>query len=67
MTMDSAPTVPSLALEPTPEEALLRKTVSEIVGRYGHACYMAASAQGEPMTDLWNELADAGFIGLNIP
>ena len=67
MTMDSSPTIPSLALEPTPEEALLRKTVAEIVGRYGHAYYMAASAKGEPMTDLWNELADAGFIGLNIP
>jgi alkylation response protein AidB-like acyl-CoA dehydrogenase len=67
MTMDSSQTIPSLALEPTPEEILLRKTVSEIVGRYGHALYMAASAQGEPMTDLWNELAEAGFIGLNIP
>ena len=63
MSMDT----PNLALEPTPEETLLRKTVAEIVGRHGHACYLTASARGEPMTDLWNELADAGFIGLSIP
>jgi alkylation response protein AidB-like acyl-CoA dehydrogenase len=59
--------VPALTLEPTPEETLLRKTVAEIVGRYGHGYYMTASASGEPMTDLWNELGEAGFLGLNIP
>jgi alkylation response protein AidB-like acyl-CoA dehydrogenase len=59
--------IPALTLEPTPEETLLRKTVAEITGRYGHGYYMAAAASGEPMTDLWNELGEAGFLGLNIP
>jgi alkylation response protein AidB-like acyl-CoA dehydrogenase len=46
---------------------LLRQTVAKIVARFGHDYYMACSASGEPMLDLWQELAGAGFLGLAIP
>lgn len=41
--------------------------MAKIVGRFGHDYYMARSASGEPMQELWDELADAGFLGLAIP
>ncbi|CAB4846936.1 unannotated protein [freshwater metagenome] len=61
------PSVPSLPLLPTPEEKALRQTVTDIVTPFGHDYYMRASTTGEPMTELWQRLAAAGFLGLNIP
>lgn len=57
----------NIPLQPSPEETLLRQTVASIVNRFGHDYYMKASACGEPMTELWRDIGDAGFLGLNIP
>ncbi|SNQ50578.1 Acyl-CoA dehydrogenase fadE12 [Frankia canadensis] len=56
-----------LPLEPTEEERVLRSTVSDIVGRFGHSYYMERSRSGEPMRELWELLGKSGFLGLNIP
>lgn len=49
------------------EQNALRETVAAIVARHGHDYYMACSATGEPMTELWNTLGRQGFIGIGLP
>jgi alkylation response protein AidB-like acyl-CoA dehydrogenase len=51
----------------SPELTALRKTVGQIAGRYGGAYYAAHAARHEPLTELWTDLARAGFIGINVP
>lgn len=58
---------PGIPLVPTDEERLIRQTVAALVGRYGHEYYQRCSESGEPMSDLWRDLADAGFLGLTVP
>lgn len=48
------------------EHALLRNTVSEIASNYGHRYYADRARNGLKVDELWNELAEAGFIGVNI-
>lgn len=62
---DSLP--PSLSLEPTTEERLLRETVTKIVGKFAHAYFQSCSTSGEPMQMLWEEMGNAGLLGLSIP
>jgi len=50
-----------------PELAALRETVGQIAGRYGGAYYAKHAAAHTPLTELWTELAKAGFIGINVP
>lgn len=48
------------------EHALLRSTVAEIASGYGHRYYTDRARDGLKVDELWNELAAAGFIGVNI-
>jgi alkylation response protein AidB-like acyl-CoA dehydrogenase len=48
------------------EHALLRDTVYEIASSYGHRYYADRARNGLKVDELWNELAEAGFIGVNI-
>ena len=48
------------------EHALLRGTVSEIACKYGHRYYADRARSGRKIDELWNELAEAGFVGVNI-
>ena len=48
------------------EQAMLRKTVAEIASQYGHRYYAERARDGLKVDELWEELADAGFIGVNI-
>ena len=50
-----------------PELAALRETVGQIAGRYGGAYYARHAAAHTPLTELWDDLAKAGFIGINVP
>ena len=46
---------------------MLREGVSRIARRYGHAYYVQKSRSGEKATELWDELAREGFLGVNLP
>jgi alkylation response protein AidB-like acyl-CoA dehydrogenase len=49
------------------EHQALRKTVAQIAGRFGGAYYAARAQAREPCTELWQALAEAGFIGVSLP
>ena len=51
----------------TAEQLALRKAVAALGRRYGHA-YAAPKARArEPLTELWKEAGQSGFVGLNLP
>lgn len=58
---------PVLPLVPTDEERMLRDAVSEIASSFGHEYYARTTAQGTPPTELWDALAEHGFLGVNVP
>jgi hypothetical protein len=49
------------------EHVLLRTTVSEIAGRFGHSYFVDQARQDGKTDKLWMELADHGFIGVHLP
>jgi alkylation response protein AidB-like acyl-CoA dehydrogenase len=51
----------------TAEMQALRKTVSDITARFGGAYYARKAEAHEPCDELWTALAEAGFIGINVP
>src|SRR5699024_278197 len=57
----------SMDFDETPEHRALRASVAQIVRSYGHDYYVRKARSGQPVTELWRDLADAGFIGLSIP
>jgi alkylation response protein AidB-like acyl-CoA dehydrogenase len=61
-TQASAPGGLSLA-----DEAQLRKVVAAIAGEFGHEYFARTSVAGEKATELWQALAEGGFVGANIP
>lgn len=46
---------------------MLREGVSRIARRYGHAYYVQKARSGEKATELWDELAREGFLGVSLP
>ncbi|WP_211220633.1 acyl-CoA dehydrogenase family protein [Gordonia shandongensis] len=56
-----------MTVEPTDEEQAMRATLARIVGKYGHDYYARRSAANEPMSEMWDDLAAGGFLGLNVP
>jgi alkylation response protein AidB-like acyl-CoA dehydrogenase len=50
----------------TAEMQALRKTVAEISARFGGSYYARKAEASEPCTELWDALAQAGFIGINV-
>lgn len=49
------------------QQQLLRKSVSDIVAKFGHAYFRERSLAGERATELWATLAAAGFMSVNLP
>jgi alkylation response protein AidB-like acyl-CoA dehydrogenase len=45
----------------------LRKTVGDIAARFGAGYYARKAEAREPCDELWAALAEAGFIGINVP
>ena len=64
--MDSA-VVPSIPLIPSDEERLLREAVAGIASSYGPAYIKAKHEAGLPPSELWDALAEKGYLGVNIP
>jgi alkylation response protein AidB-like acyl-CoA dehydrogenase len=57
------PQVPARAAE----LAELRATVARIAGKFGGSYYAAKAQAHESCDELWQALAQAGFIGVNVP
>lgn len=45
----------------------IRASVRAIAEKYGHAYYQRTAAEGSRSEELWNEVAEAGFVGVNLP
>ena len=45
----------------------IRASLSAIAEKYGHAYYQRTAAEGSRSEELWNEVAEAGFVGVNLP
>jgi hypothetical protein len=58
---------PALPLLPTDEERQLREAVAGICAKYGRDYIRAKIDAGEPPSELWDELAAHGYMGVNIP
>lgn len=49
------------------EQTLLRKSVHKVAAKYGHQYYAREASGGGKADALWKELADGGFLGINLP
>jgi alkylation response protein AidB-like acyl-CoA dehydrogenase len=49
------------------EHRWLRESVGGIASKYGHRYYLEKSRTGGSTSELWQELADSGFIGVSLP
>jgi alkylation response protein AidB-like acyl-CoA dehydrogenase len=49
------------------EQGLLRKSIHKIAAKYGHEYYIRESRNGGKADALWKELAESGFLGINLP
>jgi len=58
---------PVISLVPTDEERLLREAVAGITGEFGPKYMRRLNAEGLPPTELWEALAEKGYLGVNIP
>jgi alkylation response protein AidB-like acyl-CoA dehydrogenase len=65
MSATAAP--PVLDLVESDEHRALRASVRGIAEKYGNRYMVERARAGEPPTALWNDLADHGFLGVNIP
>ena len=54
-------------LLPTDEELRIREAVAGICSKYGRAYVRAKVEADEPPTELWDELAQHGYMGVNVP
>ena len=51
----------------TPEQTMLRESVAAIGARYGETYMREKLRAGEKTTELWDEVAREGFVGVNLP
>ncbi len=63
-TQNNIPTIDAL---PSEDERAIRESVSRIASKYGPSYYLAKAKEKAAMSELIKELADAGFIGINLP
>jgi alkylation response protein AidB-like acyl-CoA dehydrogenase len=54
-------------LRETDEQQLLRKSVAEMAGKYGHEYLMAKARAGGKTTELWAEAGRNGYLGVAVP
>jgi alkylation response protein AidB-like acyl-CoA dehydrogenase len=59
--------LPVLELRPSDEERMMRETVRGICKSYGPGYARKKIESGEPPTELWDELASRGYMGVNVP
>ena len=64
ISLDSTPT---LDVVPRQEEVLLREAVAGICSGFGPAYSQRMVEEGRPPTELWDALAERGYLGVNMP
>ena len=65
--MSATTDTPTLALVPSHEETMLREAVAGIAASFGPAYIRDRVAAGEPPSELWDALAERGYLGVNVP
>ncbi len=51
----------------SPEQVMLREAVGDIAAKFGHEYYAECTRTGAKTDELWQALADAGFLSVNLP
>jgi alkylation response protein AidB-like acyl-CoA dehydrogenase len=51
----------------SPEQALLREAVAKLAADFGHAYYAERARAGGRSTELWQAVADQGYLGVSVP
>jgi alkylation response protein AidB-like acyl-CoA dehydrogenase len=51
----------------TIDQIQLREAVRDVAAQYGHAYYADKVRQGEKTDELWQALADLGFLSVHLP
>ncbi len=51
----------------TEEQQMLREAVSGIAAKYGHTYFAEKARADERADELWDELAEGGYLGVNVP
>ena len=59
--------VPTINAVPEQEEVLLREAVAGICSELRPRVQPGQGRAGEPPTELWDALAESGYLGVNIP
>ena len=54
-------------LRETDEQQLLRKSVAQMAGKYGHDYLIGKARTGGKTTELWKEADDNGYLGVAVP
>jgi alkylation response protein AidB-like acyl-CoA dehydrogenase len=49
------------------EHELLRDAVRDVASKFGHEYYAEKSRKGEKVDELWNAVAQLGFLGVHLP
>src|SRR5919107_6207918 len=51
----------------SPEQALLREAVAKLAADFGHGYYAERAKAGGRSTELWQAVADQGYLGVSVP
>jgi alkylation response protein AidB-like acyl-CoA dehydrogenase len=51
----------------SPEQALLREAVGKLAADFGHSWYAERAKAGGRSTELWQAVADQGYLGVSVP
>jgi alkylation response protein AidB-like acyl-CoA dehydrogenase len=51
----------------SPERQALRESVRQVARKFGRDYAVSHARRGEPLTELWQEMGAAGFLGVNLP
>jgi alkylation response protein AidB-like acyl-CoA dehydrogenase len=49
------------------EQEMLRETIAKIASRFGHSYYVDKARTGAKTDELWDAIAEGGFVGVNLP
>jgi alkylation response protein AidB-like acyl-CoA dehydrogenase len=51
----------------TPEQAMLRSAARDIAAEFGHSYFLEKTRSGLKTDELWQRMADQGFLGVHLP